>query len=51
MQKNITFRVESDNSEDDITLMLTMKQTDVQLECKARVDSLCLILVQALTGS
>ena len=32
-------------------LMLTLKQADVQLECKARVDSLCLILGQTLTGS
>ena len=34
-----------------MTLMLTLKQTDVQLEYKARVDSLYLILGQTLTGS
>ena len=32
-------------------LMLTLKQTDVRLEYKARVDLLCLILGQTLTGS
>ena len=32
-------------------LMLTLKQADVRLEYKARVDSLCLILGQTLTGS
>ena len=40
-------------SEDNgtITLMLTLKQTDVQLEYKARVDSLYHIIGQTLTGS
>ena len=32
-------------------LMLTLKQADVRLEYKARVDLLCLILGQTLTGS
>ena len=31
--------------------MLTLKQADVQLEHKARVDSLCLILGQTVTES
>ena len=36
---------------EDTTLMLTQKQTDVQFEYRARVDSLYLILGRALTGS
>ena len=42
-----------DSLEEDLkkTLMLTLKQTDIQLEYKARVDLLCLILGQNLTGS
>ena len=36
---------------DERILMLTLKQADVQLEYKARVDSLCVILGQTLTGS
>ena len=40
------------HSEDERrTLMLTFKQTDVQLEYKARVDSFYLILGKTLTGS
>ena len=35
----------------DRILMLTLKQADVRLEHKARVDSLCLNLGQTLTGS
>ena len=38
-------------AEAESNLMLTLKQADFQLEYKARVDSLCLILGQTLTGS
>ena len=31
--------------------MLTLKRADVRFECKARLDSLYVILGQALTGS
>ena len=48
--ENSNFQFES-KTHLEMILVLTLKQTDVQLKYKARVDSLCLILGQTLTGS
>ena len=45
------FKTSWNDEEDARILVLTLKQTDVQLEYKAKVDSLCLILSQTPTGS